>query len=240
MQVDIELLQQVPLFHGIQPEAFGSLFACVGAKRENYNRGAFISLDGDSAKSIGIMLSGRAQIIKEDVFGNRTILSEVAPGGVFGESFACGGHFALTVSVQAMQSCAVLFMPFDRVMTICPSACSFHNTLVRNMVTMIARKNTKLLERLDVATKHTLREKALTYLSQLAQAQACATVTSPLGRVDLADYLGVDRSALTRELNRMRDDGLIEFAKNTYTLTGGRPAIRSRSLSNGTKAVQSR
>ncbi|MDL2318460.1 Crp/Fnr family transcriptional regulator [Eubacteriales bacterium OttesenSCG-928-A19] len=221
MQVDIKLLQKVPLLRGIQPEEFDSLFGCVGARRENYAKGAFISLDGDSAKNIGIVLSGGVRVIKEDVFGNRAILNDLGPGDVFGESFVCGGHYALTVSVQATEDCAVLFLPFDRVMTICQSACGFHNTLVRNMVTMVSRKNVKLLERLEVATKHTLREKVLTYLSQLAQEQASRTVTSPLGRVDLADYLGVDRSALTRELNRMRDDDLIDFVKNTYTLAGG-------------------
>ena len=218
MRVDMKLLAQVSLFRGIQPGEFGPLFACVGAKREDFEKGAFISMDGDIAKNIGIMLSGRAQIIKEDVFGNRSILNDLAPGNVFGESFVCGGGFALTVSVQATENCSVLLLPFDRVMTICPSACGFHNTLVRNMVAMIARKNMKLLERLEVATKHTLREKMLTYLSQLSQEQSSVTVTSPLGRVELADYLGVDRSALTRELNRMRDAGLIAFAKNTYTL----------------------
>lgn len=222
MQVDNKLLQQVPLFRGIPPEEFGSLIGCVGAKRENHAKDAFISLAGDSAKNIGIVLSGGVQIIKEDVFGNRAILNGLGPGDVFGESFVCGGQYALTVSVQATEDCSVLFLPFDRVMTICPSACGFHNTLVRNMVTMVARKNIKLLERLEVATKHTLREKMLTYLSQLSQEQSSATVTSPLGRVDLADYLGVDRSALTRELNRMRDDGLIAFTKNTYTLIDGK------------------
>lgn len=222
MQVDLKVLQQVPLFKGIEANEFGSLFGCVGAKREDFEKDAFISLDGDMTNSIGIVLSGHAQIIKEDIFGNRAILNQLATGSVFGESFVCGGHFALTVSVQATEKCSVLFLPFDRVMTICHSACGFHNTLVRNMVTMVARKNIKLLERLEVATKHTLREKMLTYLSQLSLEQSSSTVTSLLGRVDLADYLGVDRSALTRELNHMRDDGLLVFSKNTYTLTNGK------------------
>lgn len=218
MQVDPVLLQQVPLFRGIHIRDFGSLFACVGAKRENFEKGAFISMDGESVKNIGVVLAGHAQVIKEDVFGNRAVLNDLRPGGVFGEAFVCGGSFAQTVTVQAVEATSVLFLPFDRVMTICPSVCSFHNTLVRNMVTMLAQKNRMLLERLEVATKHTLREKVLTYLSQLVQEQGAATVTSPLGRVDLADYLGVDRSALTRELNRMQAEGLLAFFKNTYTL----------------------
>lgn len=218
MQVDISLLQTIPLFEGIESHRFGSLFACVGARRENFEKGEFVSLNGDELNSIGVVLSGRIQILKEDVFGNRAILNSLGEGDAFGESFVCGGSYTLTVSILAVENTSVLFMPFDHIMHICPSACDFHNTLIKNMVKMIARKNINLLEKLEVSTKRTLREKILTYLSQLAQERNTAVVTSPLGRVDLADFLGADRSALTRELNKMRDDGLIEFDKNTYKL----------------------
>lgn len=220
MELDYNLLQTVPLFAGIEKESFGALFGCVGARAKQYEKGAFVSLSGDAIDSIGVVLKGGVHILKEDVFGNRAILNTLGPGGVFGESFICGGNYALTVSIQATQDTEILMLLFDKVLHTCPSACAFHNTLIRNMVVMIARKNLKLVEKLEVTTKHSLREKMLTYLSQLAQEQGSATVTSHLGRVDLADFLGVDRSALTRELNRMRDDGLLRFDKNSYTLLG--------------------
>ena len=218
MQVDQKLLQGIPLFKGIKEPEFGALFGCVGATKEHFEKGEFIFLNGDQTNSIGIVLSGRVQIIKEDIFGNRAILNDLGPKAVFGESFVCGGNYALTVSVQAVEGSDILFLPFDRIMHICPSACGFHNTLVKNMVEMVSRKNIKLMETLEITTKRSLREKVLTYLSQLAQEQGSVTVTSPLGRVDLADFLGADRSALTRELNRMRELDLIRFDKNTYTL----------------------
>ncbi|MDL2288536.1 Crp/Fnr family transcriptional regulator [Oscillospiraceae bacterium OttesenSCG-928-F05] len=218
MQRDQKLLQGIPLFKGIKAEEFGALFGCVGAKNEHFEKGEFIFLNGNQTNSIGIVLSGRVLVIKEDIFGNRAILNDLGPKAVFGESFVCGGSYTLTVSVQAVEGTDILFLPFERVMHICPSACGFHNALIKNMVEMIARKNVKLMENLEITTKHSLREKILTYLSQLAQEQGSVTVTSTLGRVDLADFLGVDRSALTRELGRMRDDGLIQFEKNTYTL----------------------
>ena len=218
MHVDAKLLQGIPLFKGIEASSFDALFACVGARRERYEKGDFIFLNGNVTSSIGIVLAGRVQVIKEDIFGNKAILNDLGPKTVFGESFVCGGSYTLTVSVQAADSSEVLFLPFERIMSICPSACGFHNALIKNMVEMIALKNLRLVEKLEVTTKHSLREKVLTYLSQLAQEQGTATVTSPLGRVDLADFLGADRSALTRELNRMRDAGLIVFDKNTYTL----------------------
>lgn len=211
-------LQNVPLFRGLNAEDFGPLLSCVGARKKSYEKGGFIFLNGGMTDSIGIVLAGRVQIITEDIFGNRAIINDLEPPGVFGESFVCGGSYVLTVSVQAARDSEVLFLPFERIMRICHNACGFHNILMKNMVEMIARKNLQLMEKLEVATKRSLREKILTYLSQLAQQQGAVTVTSPLGRVDLADFLGADRSALTRELNRMKDAGLIAFDKNTYTL----------------------
>ncbi len=218
MQVNLKLLQEVSLFQGLEPEAFHALFSCIGATTERYQKGEFIFLQGDIISSIGIVLSGRIQVIQEDIFGNRAILNDFSPKAVFGESFVCAGGSALTVSVQAAERSDVLFLPFERLMYICPSACGFHSAMIKNMVMMLARTNLKLIEKLEITTKHSLREKMLTYLAQLAQEQNSATVTSPLGRVDLADFLGVDRSALTRELNRMQAEGLICFEKNRYTL----------------------
>ena len=218
MQLDHKLLQDIPLFKGIKESEYGALFGCVGARTQRFEKGEFILLNGNEADSVGIVLAGRVQIIKEDVFGNRAILNDLGSKAVFGESFVCGGSYTLTVSVQAAEDSNILFLPFERVMHICPSACGFHNALIKNMVELVARKNIKLMESLEITTKHSLREKMLTYLSQLAQEQGSTTVTAPLGRVDLADFLGADRSSLTRELNRMQDDGLINFDKNTFTL----------------------
>lgn len=220
MLMHYDLLKDTLLFDGIAKNEFDALLKCMGARDKRFARGTFISFSGDEIHSIGVVLEGRVLILKEDVFGNKVILNDFGVGAVFGESFICGGRYALTVSIQAAEACRVLFLSFDKVMHTCPSACKFHNTLIKNMVVMIARKNIKLIEKLEVTTKHSLREKVLAYLSQLAQEQGSAKVTSPLGRGDLADFLGVDRSALTRELNRMRDAGLLDFDRTTYTLRG--------------------
>jgi len=218
MQLNMTLLQHTPLFKGIPAEELNALFTCIGARQLSYGKNEFIFFNGTEVNAIGIVLTGRVQVIKEDVFGNRAVLNNLGPGSVFGESFVCSATYALTVSVLAAEAAGVLFIPFDRVMHICPSACRFHNAVIKNMVEMLAYKNVKLIEKLEVTTKHSLREKILTYLSQLAQEQAGTTVRSPLGRIDLADFLGADRSSLTRELNRMKKEGLINYDKNTYTL----------------------
>ncbi|WP_230399180.1 Crp/Fnr family transcriptional regulator [Novisyntrophococcus fermenticellae] len=218
MDASMKVLQRVPLFRGINENDFPHLLNCINAKKKSYARNEFIFLSGDIPTAIGIVLDGRVQIIKEDVFGNRVILNDLGAGAVFGESFVCGGSFSLTVSVQATEDSSILLCPFKQIMHICPNACEFHNTLVQNMVVMVSQHNIKLLEQLEVTTKHSLREKILAYLAQLAQEQDSATVNSPLGRVDLADYLGVDRSSLTRELKRMQDEHILQFDKNIYTL----------------------
>lgn len=212
------MMLEIPLFAGIAQTDLPALLSCAGAFSQTYSRGDFLLLEGDAAHAIGVVLAGCVQVVKEDVFGNRAIINELPQGGIFGESFVCGGSYMLSVSVQATQDSQVLFLDFDHVMNSCSKACTFHTLMVKNMVRLIAQKNINLMEKLEVVTKRTLRERVLAYLSQLSQEQGADWLDSPLGRVDLADYLGVDRSALTRELNNMRKDGLIDFDKNRYKL----------------------
>ena len=127
MQVDIALLETIPLFDSIERDKFTILLACIGAKKEEYKKGEFISFRGDTLKNVGIVLSGEVQIIKEDVFGNRAILNKLDKGSIFGESFVCGGNYALTVSIQACENASVLFLAFDRIMHMCSKVCNFHN-----------------------------------------------------------------------------------------------------------------
>ena len=218
MQLEPRLWQGISLFKGIAPDELSALLNCMGARRESFRRGEFIFLNGEATHAIGVVLAGQVQVLKEDAFGNRAVLNVLGPQTVFGEAFVCGGAFTLTVSVQALADCDILFLPFQRMLQTCPKACGFHSAIIYNMVNLLADKSLQLVQKLAVTTKHSLREKLLTYLSQLVQAQGRTTVTSPLGRLDLADFLGVDRSALTRELNRMQDAGLIAFSKNKFTL----------------------
>ena len=111
-----------------------------------------------------------------------------------------------------------LFMPFDRVMHSCTMACQFHHRLIENMVKIIADKNRDLMQKVDVVSKRTIREKLLAYLSIQAQVQNSRYLEIPLGRVELAEYLCVDRSALTRELAKMKEDGLIDYDKNCFRI----------------------
>jgi len=135
---------------------------------------------------------------------------------VFGESFACGSDTLSTVTFLAAEDAEIVFIPFNKVMHTCTMACAFHHRLVENMVRLIADKNRDLMRKVEVVSRKTLREKILAYLSLQAQLHESRYFEIPLGRVELADYLCADRSALTRELGKMREEGLIDYDKNMF------------------------
>ena len=137
---------------------------------------------------------------------------------LFGETFACGSDSLSVVTFMVSEAAKILFMPFDRVMHSCTMACQFHHRLIENMVKIIADKNRDLMRKVDVVSKRTIREKLLAYLSIQAQVQNSRYFEIPLGRVELAENLCVDRSALTRELAKMKADGLIDYDKNCFRI----------------------
>lgn len=218
MKIDFDLLQKSNLFNCIEQEELMELCTCIDAKVKTYGRGEFIACAGDEMKNIGIVLSGQAQIIKEDIFGNRAILNTLKQGDVFGESFVCSKNNRLTVSFEVCKNADILLLNFERIMHVCEKGCKFHHRLMKNMICLIANKNLKLFERLEISTKRTLRDKVLAYLSLLSQEQGSLVIESPLGRTEMADFLCVNRSALTRELTQMEKDCLILYKKNSFTL----------------------
>ena len=207
-----------PLFAGIKNEDMGAMLHCIGYHISSFSRGEIIAFEGDHLKHIGIVLSGRVDMVKEDLWGNKTMLLRMGRNEIFGETFACGDDSLSTVTFLVSEDAAVMFMPFSRVMHSCTMACGFHHRLIENMVRVIAGKNRELMQKVDVVSKRTIREKLLAYLSIQAQQQKQRYFEIPLGRVELAEYLCVDRSALTRELAKMKEDGLIDYDRNHFRI----------------------
>ncbi|MEY8297761.1 MAG: Crp/Fnr family transcriptional regulator [Emergencia timonensis] len=214
----IDEIKTLPLFTGIKHEDLEPMLTCLGSYLKTYKKGQFVSLAEEPLKCVGVLLSGKVHMIKEDLWGNKTILVLIKEGGVFGETFACGSDMVSTVTFVTASECKVLFMPFDRILHSCNLSCVFHHRLIENMVRLIADKNVQFLERLEVASKRTLREKILSFLSAQAEFHDNREFVISMGRLELADYLCVDRSALTRELSNMEDDGLIEYEKNRFKI----------------------
>lgn len=207
-----------PLFDGITPEDRKAMLGCIGYHISSFRKGDIIAFEEENIKHIGILLSGTVDMVKEDLWGNKTMLVRMHKDDLFGETFACGEDNLSVVTFMVSEDAKILFIPFDRVMHSCTMACVFHHRLIENMVRIIAGKNRDLIRKVDVVSKRTIREKLLAYLSIQAQIQKSRYLEIPLGRVDLAEYLCVDRSALTRELVKMKEDGLIDYDRNCFRI----------------------
>ena len=207
-----------PLFDGISMEDRKTMLGCIGYHIGTFKKGDIVAFEEENIKHIGILLSGAVDMVKEDLWGNKTMLVRMRKDELFGETFACGEDNLSVVTFVVSEDAKILFMPFDRVMHSCTMACVFHHRLIENMVHIIANKNRDLMRKVEVVSKRTIRERLLAYLSIQAQIQGSRYFEIPLGRVELAEYLCVDRSALTRELAKMKDDGLIDYDRNCFRI----------------------
>ena len=207
-----------PLFEGIKPEDLQAMLTCLGYRIGTYHKGETIALEDEYIKYIGIILEGTVDMIKEDLWGNKTMLVRMRKDELFGETFACGEDSLSVVTFTVIEDASILFLPFDRVMHTCTMTCVFHHRLIENMVHIIANKNRDLMRKVEVISKKNLREKILAYLSIQSQIYQTRYFEIPLGRVELAEYLCADRSALTRELANMRAAGLIDYDMNRFRI----------------------
>lgn len=218
MENYLEIIMQSLLLKDVSPENLGSLLNCVGARRASYKKGGLIFTSGSPAEHVGMVLAGEAQVIREDYFGNRAILTRVQSGDLFGEAFACAGLDTLPVSVEAADDCEILLLDYRKIIHTCPSSCSFHNKLIENMLSIIARKNLLLNNKNEVLSGRTIREKLLAYLAMQAAASGSSSFAIPFNRQELADFLAVDRSALSRELGKLQAEGRIHCRKNQFEI----------------------
>ncbi len=208
----------VPLFRGISAEDLPTMLGCLRAYLKTYEKGEYIHLQDADILCVGVVLKGSVQMIREDVWGNRSLLVNMRMGELFGETFVCGSIHNRLVSFIAGEKALVLFAPLKQTLTTCANTCGFHRQLIENLVAAIAEKNVALMEKVDLISKKSLREKISEYLTLQAEYAGSMAFDIPLGRVQLAEYLHADRSALTRELNLMAGEGLIAFRRNHFRI----------------------
>ncbi len=208
----------IALFEGISPQELTGLLECIGASERRFVRGETVLAAGQETGSFGIVAAGSVQIARDGLDGTRLIVAEFGRGQLFAESFVCAGIKISPVTVSAAEDSVILFMPFDRMLRSCGSACGWHTMLIGNMMRLLARRNLMLNNRLEVLAKRTIREKVITWLRLEAVRTGLIEVIVPFSRGELADFLGVDRSALSRELGRMADEGLIRCEGKVFTL----------------------
>ena len=221
-------LQQSPLFLGIEEPQLALLLECLKAVTRKYRKDEFIFTAGDKPASVGIVLSGGVRILQEDFWGNRAILAHIDPGELFGEAFSCASVNSLPVSVAASEASEIMTLDYQKIVTTCSSACGFHTRLIMNMMRVLAQKNILLTRKLEHLSRRTTREKLLSFLSAQAVAAESTVIQIPFNKTELAEYLCVDRSALSRELSAMRDEGLLRYDKKSFELFQVDPGLFSR------------
>ncbi|GAB1476577.1 Crp/Fnr family transcriptional regulator [Bacillota bacterium] len=213
-----DFLKKHPLFDGISAEDIKHLLSCMDSRKQHFKKGSYIFIAGSSYPRIGILLSGSAQVIKENYHGDRMIIGNIGAGAFFGETYACMGLTEIPVSVEALEDCDVLLLDVNKMLKTCSTACSFHHKLISNLLKIVASKNMQLNRKMSYITHKTIRGRLLAYFEDQAEAAASDTFQIPFNRNELADYLCMDRSAMSRELGNMKKEGLLLFKKKTFRL----------------------
>lgn len=213
-----EFLADTKLFEGSTPEEIKSMLECLGARERRFKEGARIYRMGDTIKTVGLVLEGCVRIENVDVWGNVNVLGTMEVGDAFGAAYAAVPDEPLMVDVIAAKDSRVLFVKLSKVLTTCPRACPHHARISANMISIIARRNIMLSRRIFHVAPKTIRGKVLAYLSDEAERAGSREFDIPFNRQRLADYLGVDRSALSAELSRMQKAGLIETHRCHFVL----------------------
>lgn len=213
-----EELRDCRLFREIEPKDLEAMLNCLSAREIKPQRGDFIMSTPEEHPLMGVVLEGEVEMISEDYFGKKSLLSVLPVGSIFGESYTCVKAKNRTIAYQARTRCRILLLDYERILHACKLVCRFHHRMIENMVELIAEKNLALVDKLEVTSRTTIREKLLTYLTRQAESTGSRTFTIPMGRTALAEYLCTDRSAMTRELARMKAEGLIDYEKRTFTL----------------------
>lgn len=214
----LKILQSAPLFGQIKEEEIPGILSCLSSRRVSCRKNEFVCRPGDLLSSVGLVLDGEVHIIKEDFWGNRTILGKAEPGQLFAESYACAGR-PLEVAVTAACDSEILFLDIRHLLNSCSRSCPFHQRLIQNFAGILSRKNLMLTKKIEHMSRRSLRDKLLSYLSDESARQQSTSFSIPFNRQQLADYLCVDRSALSRELSLLREEGILRYHKSHFELS---------------------
>ena len=221
--MDSIFLSKSALFNGCSADEITNMLGCLNAECRSFNRGSIIYQAGEVVTSLGLVLKGSVYIESDDVWGNKSIIDKVAAGQVFAEAYACVSDTPLMINVVAAESCEILFLDINKVLNICSNACGHHAKLIRNLLAISAQKNLLLSRRMFHTSPKSIRGRLLSYLSFQSIQQNSREFVIPFNRQQLADYLNVDRSAMSNELSKMQKDGLLKCDRSHFILIGIEP-----------------
>ena len=218
MKKYIPVLNKTKIFSGLSEKETESMLSCLDARVLQFKKGEYVLNCGEYLSELPLLVRGSLHIQNDDYWGNRSILGMVSVGEMFGEAYAISQNTALRVDVVALEDSAVIFLNINKIIISCPSSCSFHSAVTKNLFLALSEKNRSLVQKIGHMSKRTTRDKLISYLSAEAKKNKSSYFKTPFNRQQLADFLCVDRSAMSNELCKMRDEGLLEFERSTFKL----------------------
>ncbi len=218
--MDCEFLAKTILFQGTSPQEVEAMLGCLQGEVKKYKRGEIVYHMGEHIHAMGLVLSGSVSVEHDDVWGNKSVLDKVGTGRVFAETYSCMPEEPLMLNIVATEATEILFLNMHRVMNLCSNACTFHRKMIHNLLSVLLQKNLRLSSRIFHTSSKSIRGRLLSYLSFEARQKESNDFEIPFNRQQLADYLNVDRSALSNELSKMQKEGLLKMEKNHFILLG--------------------
>ena len=214
----LEILKKCSLFDQIEEDKLLKMLECLGARVIAFDKKYTVFSEGTPAKYIGIVLSGSLQMSQTDFYGNRSIIAEFKATELFGEAFACAEVGAIPVTITANEPSDVMLIDCSHILHTCSNNCGFHQQLIFNLMKSMAVKNINFHQRIEITSKRSTREKLMAYLMAQARQNGSDSFEIPFDRQELADYLEVERSGLSAEISKLRQEGIIESHKSHFKL----------------------
>lgn len=206
------------LFQGVDEASCQRMLLCFGAYERSFSAGQTLLACGERQDMIGVMLSGSAELLRLHADGSRTVLESLGEGSVFGEELAFTGLCDGSALIECRKDCRVIFMRYDQITKRCENACACHSQVVSNLFLLLSRKSLYLSRRVEVLSCRSIREKLLCFFRQQAELSGSRSFPMPFSFSALADHIGADRSAMMRELRRLREGGMLRTESRTVTL----------------------
>lgn len=210
MEKYFDTLLNCPLFKGVQENQLKSMIKCLNGKIINVKKNETIFLEGDLAQNFGIVLMGKVKIIRDDFYGNRSVLTVLKESEMFAEVFSFAGLNSFPVSVVADKYSKIMLLNSNKVMTMCLASCNYHNLIIKNLLKEMAQKTLSLNKKIRYMSEKTTKNKLMLYLLDQAKQNNSCEFTIPFDRQALADYLGVERSAMSAEIGKLKKLGIID------------------------------
>lgn len=218
MEKYIEVIKKCALFRNINDENFVNLLSCLDSNVKTVKENEYIFLAGDKVNQVGIVLEGAVEVMKENLAGNKHIVAFLEPSDMFAEGIVCTISRISPVTVRAREVSKVLCIPYERITKSCGNVCSYHISLIQNMMAVLGEKNVNLNYKLELLTLKGMREKIASFLIKEAKNKGASIFNLLLNRTEMADYLNVSRTSMCRELARMKEEGLIDYYGNSFKI----------------------